>query len=91
MLDFCKNTLNHEPLDKKFEAFGWDVHIVDGHDIAQLFPVLQQIKGQHTGPPRMLIANTVKGKGVKQLEGNPLCHVRSLSKDEVEQILEELR
>lgn len=90
MLDFCKNALDHEPLEKKFESFGWGVQVVNGHDLEQLFPLLQDLKTKELDKPHILIANTVKGKGVKQLEGDSLCHVKSLSKDEVIQILKKL-
>ena len=50
-----------------------------------------EAKNQDSDNPRMLIANTLKGKGVKQLEGNSLCHVRSLSNDEAEWAIQNLR
>lgn len=89
MLDFCQKALNHEPLDQKFAAFGWEVQSVDGHQIEQLFSILQSCKNSSASLPRMIIAHTIKGKGVPQFEGNALCHVRSLSQAEVTQILEE--
>lgn len=91
MLNYCKNTIDLEPLDQKFELFGWDAQRVDGHDIEQLLPCLKALKSNNTGKPKVLIADTIKGKGVKRLEGDPLCHVKSLSKDEVGKILEELK
>lgn len=90
MLDYCKNTIDIEPLERKFETFGWDVQRVDGHDIEQLFPCLKALKSRDTGRPKLLVADTIKGKGVQQLEGNALCHVQSLSKDDIAKILEEL-
>ena len=90
MLDFCKHALDHEPLVKKFEAFGWDVRSTDGHDLAQLHPAVVALKQKTSPGPKLLIAHTVKGKGVKTLEGDPLCHVRSLSQEDVAQLLEEL-
>jgi transketolase len=57
---------NNEPLDKKFEAFGWDVRIVDGHDYAQLDEALTPAKGLEK--PRVVIANTIKGKGVSFMQ-----------------------
>ena len=60
--DVCSN----EPLDEKFAAFGWDVRTVDGHDFAQLTEAL--VPPPALGKPRVVIANTVKGKGVSFME-----------------------
>jgi transketolase len=46
------------------------------------------LKNSTIGSPKVLIADTIKGKGVQQLENDPLCHVKSLSQDEVAQYLE---
>jgi transketolase len=64
--DVCSN----EPLDEKFRAFGWDVRIVDGHSIAQLTDALatSRVAAGSGARPRVVIANTVKGKGVSYME-----------------------
>ena len=90
MLDFCANTLDHAPLWKKFDAFGLNVQSADGHDLAQLYPALRALKQTPASGPKLLIAQTVKGKGVPALEGDPLCHVRSLSQEDVAKLLEEV-
>ena len=62
-----------EPLDKKFEAFGWHVIHVDGHDVAALsdaYDEAAQVKGQ----PTMLLLHTVKGKGVSFMENLASWH-----------------
>lgn len=62
-----------EPLDKKCEAFGWHVIKVDGHDVAAIaaaFDEAKTIKGQ----PTMILAKTVKGKGVSFMENNAGWH-----------------
>jgi transketolase len=60
--DVCSN----EPLDEKFASFGWDVHTVDGHDFAELTNALSS--KSKAGMPTMVIANTMKGKGVSFME-----------------------
>ena len=60
--DVCSN----EPLDAKFAAFGWDVQSVDGHDLAALNSVLSRPAAQ--GRPRIVIAHTIKGRGVSFME-----------------------
>lgn len=89
MLGYQKNILGLEPLEDKFEAFGWQAETVDGHDIKQLCTALSGFKKESDNKPKVLIANTRKGMGVKLLEGDPLCHVKSLTSDEINNILEE--
>jgi transketolase len=60
--DVCSN----EPLDEKFASFGWNVITVDGHDFARLTEALES--KSESGKPKMIIANTVKGRGVSFME-----------------------
>jgi transketolase len=81
--------MNTDPLDKKWEAFGWHVIGVDGHDFAKLseaFGKARTIKGQ----PTVLIARTVKGKGVSFMENVAGFHGKAPNKDELEIALKEL-
>jgi transketolase len=89
MLDYCKNILNLEPIDEKFRVFGWRPTIVDGHNIQKLYNVLSSIKKENTDKPKVVIADTVKGKGVPRLETDSLCHIKSLSTEEIDQLLME--
>ena len=83
MLDYCKNIINLTPMEEKFKIFGWDVETIDGHNVEELYNSLMDFKEKRNGQkPKVLIADTVKGKGVAMLENDPLCHVKSLSKDE---------
>ncbi|MCK4797981.1 MAG: transketolase [Spirochaetes bacterium] len=86
MLDYCKNILDMEPLQEKFKAFKWDVTVVDGHDIEQLYNTLLILK-EKNNKPKVLIANTVKGKGVPRLETDSLSHVKSLAQNEINEII----
>lgn len=90
MLDYCKNILDLEPLSEKFKAFKWDVRIVDGHDVAQLYSALVTLKSDEANKPRVIIANTIKGKGVQSLETDPLCHIKNLRPEEIDKIIERL-
>lgn len=69
-------TLRLEPLHAKFEAFGWAVREVDGHDHAALHDALSPGPWE-AGKPSMLIAHTVKGKGVPFMEGKVEWHYRN--------------
>lgn len=90
MLGYCREIIDLEPLEEKFRAFGWDARRVDGHDLEGLYSTLWELKNERAGKPKVLIAETIKGKGVKILEDDPMSHVRSLSKEEVERAIMEL-
>ncbi len=87
MLDYCKNILDMEPLGEKFKVFGWDVKTVDGHDVSQLLSALAASKEVNSNRPKVLIANTVKGKGVPCLETDSLCHIKNLKPEEIDKIV----
>ena len=82
MLGYCASILNLLPLEEKFAGFGWDVAAVDGHDVRAVHGQLSRFKASRQGRPKVLVANTVKGKGVPVLEQDALCHVRTLSPQE---------
>lgn len=86
MLDYCEKILDLEPLGEKFKVFKWEVRIVDGHDINQLHSALVNLKADESNKPKVLIANTVKGKGVPALENDSLCHIKNLKPEEIDKI-----
>ena len=83
MLDYCDHILSLTPLEEKFRAFGWEVASVDGHDLREVHARLGELKAARLKRPKALVAHTVKGKGVPVLEQDPLCHVRTLTEQEV--------
>jgi transketolase len=72
-----------EPLGEKWRAFGWDVHEVDGHDVAALCPLLRSL-AQREAPtqPAVVIAHTVKGKGIPYMESEIGWHLGYLSPED---------
>jgi transketolase len=82
-------TVRVEPLVAKFEAFGWAVREVDGHDHAALKTALGTVPWI-PGKPSMLIAHTVKGRGVDFMEGKVEWHYRSPTADELSLALAQL-
>ena len=85
MLDRCEKVMTVEPFDRRFEAFGWNSLRVDGHDLAALHQALTACKlPAADGRPTVLIADTVKGKGVPELEQDTLCHIRTLTPAEID-------
>jgi len=82
-------TLGLEPLAEKFAAFGWAVREVDGHDHAALGDALAVVPWT-PGKPSILIAHTIKGKGVSFMENKVEWHYRSPNAQELAQALAEL-
>ena len=78
------------PLEAKWMAFGWEVISIDGHDIKSIVEALEQAK-TITEKPTMIIANTVKGKGVSFMENQNKFHGVALTIAELEKALEELK
>ena len=78
-----------EPLGKKFEAFGWAVRCVDGHDPAALTDALGAVPFEE-GKPSALIARTVKGKGISFMENDPKWHHHVPTDEQYERAQEEL-
>ena len=68
-----KDVMNSAPVTDKFAAFGWNVISIDGHDIEAIIKALAEAKTVK-GKPTMIVANTVKGKGVSFMEGNYTWH-----------------
>ncbi len=90
-LDDCENTIALEPFGDKWRAFGWRVIEVDGHDTDALESAFRQAgAGAGTGRPAVVIAHTVKGKGVSFMEHNILWHYRTPQGDEYDAALKEL-
>ena len=84
-----RDVMNLDPFSPKWQAFGWQVIEVDGHNLAQLiqaFGKAEQIKGQ----PTVIVAHTIKGKGVSFMENNPDFHGKAPNAIEVELALKEL-
>lgn len=84
-----EEVMNIEPIDEKFKAFGWNVISIDGHDFEEIFNALESAK-KTTGKPTMIVAKTVKGKGVSFMENQAGWHGKAPNKEETEQALSEL-
>lgn len=83
---YTKDVMNQIDLGKKFEAFGFDVYDVDGHDCKALSMALKKTGNK----PSCVIANTIKGKGVSFIEGVKEWHHHTLSAEEYEQARKEV-
>lgn len=74
-LDFCENTLSLAPFAEKWKAFGWNVLDIDGHNHDELRTAFAKAK-ESADKPTVIIANTVKGKGISFMEFDILWHYR---------------
>jgi transketolase len=86
---WTRDIMNLEPFIRKWRAFGWHVIHIDGHDFDQIlaaFPEAQEMKGK----PTVIIARTIKGKGVSFMENNVTFHGRAPTREEAERALKEL-
>jgi transketolase len=79
-----------EPFADKWQAFGWHAEEVDGHDPGALVRVLQSVQGVE-GKPQVIIAHTVKGKGVSFVEADYRFHGRALTPEQAELAREEIQ
>lgn len=84
-----EDVMNPAPVDDKFKSFGWHVIIIDGHDFNQIDDAIQEAK-RTKGKPTMIIANTVKGKGVSFMENQVGWHGTAPNKEQLQQALDEL-
>jgi len=80
------------PLAAKWESFGWHVTTVDGHDLAAIRDTLDLLRRPETAPgrPRVVLARTLKGKGVSVMEDNDSWHAGHLTAEQAGQALREL-
>lgn len=89
--DFTKNCIGLEPFIEKWKAFNWDVAEVNGHSFDELLGAFKDFRKKDTERPLVIIAHTVKGKGVSFMENNPLWHTKIPTGSQIETALEELR
>lgn len=88
-LGYTDQVLSLSPMVKRWKAFGWDVHEVDGHDIGELTKTAAGLD-IISGPPHVLIAHTVFGKGVSYMEGQIKWHYLPMSDEEYQKALSDI-
>jgi transketolase len=86
MLGPTREIVDLSPVADKFRAFGWNAVTADGHDPVKLRCALARLLAERAGKPKVLVAETVKGKGVAGLEKDPLCHIRTLTPEQVDEL-----
>jgi len=86
--NLTKDLKNIEPLEDKWISFGWDVHRIDGHSMKDIMTTLSL--PLHSSKPRVIIADTIKGKGVSFMEGNKGWHGVAPNEEDLKKALKEL-
>jgi transketolase len=87
-LDFTKNVLTLEPLKEKFKAFNCNIKNINGHNFNQIY---KSLLVKNNKKPTVIIANTIKGKGVEYMENKILWHYKSPNAEELEIAIKELK
>jgi transketolase len=88
--DFTENNAPLEPLKNKFKSFGMDVYEIDGHNTLKIIKLLKKINTSKNKKPKIIICNTIKGKGVTFMENSKYWHHQLPNKEEIKVALEEL-
>jgi transketolase len=86
---FCKDIIDYEPLEDKWRSFGWHVINVDGHNISDLINAFEEAK-TIKGKPTVIIADTIKGKGVGFMENVSIWHGQAPNDEETKKALNDL-
>ena len=79
-----------EPISQRWEAFGWRVYDIDGHNMETIVDTFDSLPPADNEVPNLVIARTVKGKGVKFMEGNPIWHYSGLDGEKSEEAIKSI-
>lgn len=85
-----EDVMSVEPLGDRFAAFGWDVQRIDGHDLLAIRAAFDNLKRGDHGKPQLIIADTIKGRGVARMEMSLDWHVGNLVGDDYDDVMAEL-
>jgi transketolase len=87
---FTADIMSVEPIEERFAAFGWQTRRVDGHDVGALLDTFGALPDHDEGPPQLIVADTVKGRGVQRMELSPDWHVGNLVGQDYDDVMAEL-
>ena len=85
-----EDVMSVEPIGERFSSFGWDVQRIDGHSVDQIAAAFDAAKKSSGRQPHVIIADTVKGKGVQRMELDVNWHVGNLNPEDYEEVYAEL-
>ncbi|MCK4777571.1 MAG: transketolase, partial [Actinomycetia bacterium] len=86
---WTKDIMGLEPFGEKWKSFGWEVKEIDGHNFSEIISAFEEAK-KTKGKPFVIIAHTIKGKGVSFMENNLDFHGAAPTKEETERALKEI-
>jgi transketolase len=86
-----EEVMSVEPIEERFRAFGWEVRRIDGHDFPEILAALDDLKPSGEGKPQMIVADTIKGRGVKRMELSLNWHVGNLVGADYDEVVAELQ
>ena len=86
---FTHEVMDLNPLPEKWKSFGWECFEVDGHDTESLIQVFQSVNFENP-IPKVIIADTIKGKGVSFMENNPDFHGKVANPEQLKQAIAEI-
>ena len=86
---WTRDIMNLEPFTQKWQAFGWHTIDIDGHDFEQILSACQEAE-RIKGKPTVIVARTIKGKGVSFMENNVAFHGKAPTREEAQRALKEL-
>jgi len=86
---WTRDIMNLEPFTRKWQAFGWHIIDIAGHDLDQILSACQRAE-KIKGKPTVIVARTIKGKGVSFMENNVAFHGKAPTREEAERALKEL-
>ncbi len=89
-MDFTEECNRFEPLEDKWKSFGWDTVTIDGHSFEQILSAFKDFRTHKSGRPLVIIADTIKGKGVSFMEGKITWHHGVPAGEELETARREL-
>lgn len=85
-----EDVMSVEPLEARFAAFGWDTQRIDGHDFGAIRKAFDNLKSGGEGKPQIIIADTIKGRGVERMEMSLDWHVGNLVGEDYDAVMAEL-
>lgn len=88
--DFTENLIALEPMDEKWNSFGWDTLRIDGHNYDEIFAAFKESRARTSTKPLAIIADTVKGAGIESMSNIPLWHGCAPSEEDADLAMSDL-
>ena len=86
-----EDIMSVEPIEDRFRGFGWETTRIDGHDFGAILAAFDGLPPPGEGKPRLIVADTVKGRGVGMMEGNLNWHVGNLVGRDYDAVVAEIK